>query len=127
MIADLQDVDFDAVPKTHAEAVRLLAAMHASGDDSIEVYEVPDPHERVVRLAEVSETFPEGGVDRPTSPEEYERVIPVYPFGPSDDFPFRSEVVQVRPEEWEALQAGRLRLTRPWDLASARLVVGGGS
>jgi hypothetical protein len=114
----------DAVPKTYEQAVEVLAAAHAAGPDQVEIYCVPDPQRRVIRLLEVSEAFPEGAVDRPVPlPQGMERVVPVFPMGPAKDFPFRSEIVQVTPAEWDQLRQGKLKLNRDWgDLNQAQRV-----
>jgi len=104
----------DEIPKTYADAVRVLAAAHAAGGDPIDIHSIPDPEGRVVRLIEVSDAFPEGGVERPVSPKGIERIVPVFPMGPAKDFPFRSEIVQVKPAEWKQLREGTLRLNRDW-------------
>ncbi|HZK80556.1 MAG TPA: hypothetical protein VFC46_05795, partial [Humisphaera sp.] len=104
----------DSVPKTYESAVRMLAAAHASGEVSVEIYYLPDPQQRVVRLIEVSDAFPEGGVERPVPTGGMERVVPVFPLGPAKDFPFRSEVAQVTRTEWEQLRQGNLKLNRDW-------------
>jgi len=113
----------DAVPKTYEHAVRALAAAHAAGPDQVDIYQLPDPQEHVVRLIEVSDAFPEGGVERPAPAGGMERVVPVFPMGPARDFPFRSEIVQVTPAEWEQLRQGKLKLNRDWgDLRQAQKV-----
>lgn len=111
----------DSVPNTYESAVCVLAAAHASGEASVEIYYLPDPERRVVRLIEVSDTFPEGGVERPAPPGRMERIVPVFPLGPSKDFPFRSEVAQITRAEWEQLRQGILKLNRDWgDLSRAK-------
>jgi len=113
----------DDVPKTYDRAVRVLAAAHASGPDQADIYSMPDPQGQVVRLIEVSEAFPEGGVDRPVPPNGVERVVPVFPMGRAKDFPFRSEIVQITPQEWVQLRQGKLKLNRDWgDLRSEQRV-----
>ena len=113
----------DTVPNTYERAVRVLAAAHASGPDQVEIFHLPDPQQRVVRLIEVSEAFPQGGVERPAPRGGMERVVPVFPMGPAKDFPFRSEIVQVTPAEWEELRQGNLKLNRTWgDLNLAQKV-----
>jgi hypothetical protein len=113
----------DAVPKTYESAVRVLAAAHAVGDVSVEIFHLPDPQQRVVRLIEVSDAFPEGGVERPAPPGGMERVVPVFPLGPAKDFPFRSEIAQITRSEWEQLRQGKLKLNRDWgDLNQAKRV-----
>ena len=116
----------DAVPKSYESAVRVLAAAHAAGQGSVEIYHVPDPQQHVVRLIEVSDAFPEGGVDRPTQPGGMERVVPVFPLGPAKDFPFRSEIAQITRAEWQQLRQGSLKLNRNWgDLNRAQRVDNG--
>lgn len=123
---DAKAAALDAVPKTYESAVRILADAHASGPDQVEIYYLRDLQKRIVRLIEVSETFPEGGVERPTPPGGTERVVPVFPMGPAKDFPFRSEIVQVTPAEWEELRQGKLKLNRNWgDLNLAQKIDNG--
>jgi len=123
---DKASAALDEVPKTYEDAVRVLAAAHATGVALIDIYYLPDPRELVVRLIEVSDTFPEGGVDRPVPPDGMERVVPVFPLGPSKDFPFRSEVAQITPAEWDQLLQGNLKLNRDWgDLKRAKKVAHG--
>jgi hypothetical protein len=113
----------DAVPKSYDCAVRVLAAAHACGLDQVEVYHLPDPQQGVVRLIEVSEAFPEGSIERPAPSGGMERVVPVFAMGPARDFPFRSEIVQITPAEWEGLRHGTLKLNRNWgDLNQAQKV-----
>jgi hypothetical protein len=121
--SDNASAALDAVPKTYDGAVQVLAAAHAAGADPVEIYSIPDPQQRIVRLIEVSAAFPEGGVERPAQPNGHERVVPVFPMGPAKDFPFRSEIVQVTPAEWEQLRQGKLKLNRNWgDLNGAKKV-----
>jgi hypothetical protein len=113
----------DTIPKTYGSAVRALAAAHGGGPDQVEIYSICDPREQVVRLIEVSEAFPEGGVERPAPPNGMERIVPVFPMGPAKDFPFRSEIAQVTPVEWNQLLQGKLKLNRDWgDLNRAQKV-----
>lgn len=113
----------DSIPKTYAHAVRTLAAAHAAGPDRVDIYSLPDPQQQIVRLIEVSEAFPEGGVERRTPSNGFERIVPVFPMGPARDFPFRSEIVQITPAEWDALRQGKLKLNREWgDLSLAQKV-----
>ena len=115
------------VPKTYDSAVQALSEAHAAGLADVEIYSMPDPHQQTVRLIEVSSTFPESGVERPAPPNGVERVVPVFPMGPAKDFPFRSEIVQVTPGEWDQLRQGKLKLNRNWgDLTHAQKVKHGG-
>ena len=116
----LDEINLEAVPRSYEEAVRLLAAWHDTGAADVEFYEIPDPEEKVVRLIEVGDEFPEGGVERVTPTGTWEPVVPVYSFGPSADFPFRSAIVQLRPADWRDVLTGRLPLSKPWDLDSRR-------
>ena len=112
----------DSVPKTYDDAVLILAAAHAA-DLQVDIYSLPDAEKKVVRLIEVSDSFVEGGVDRRTPTGGWERVVPVFPIGSTADFPFRSEIVQVTPAEWEQVRRGELKLNRDWgDLRSAEKV-----
>lgn len=104
----------DAIPKSYGQAIRVLAAAHATGPDEVQIYSVPDSQEQVVRLIEVSESFPESGVDRPAPANGVERIVPVFSMGRAKDFPFRSEIVQVTPAEWQQLRQGHLKLNRDW-------------
>jgi hypothetical protein len=55
-----------------------------------------------------------------------ERVVPVFPLGPAKDFPFRSEVAQITPAEWDQLLQGNLKINRDWgDLKRAKKVAHG--
>lgn len=113
----MSDVDLDEIPKTYADAVCTLARWHAESVDGVRIYSIPDVQKRVVRLAEVSDEFPRGVVERPSASGELEPVVPVFPLGPSSEFPYASGVVQVTSDEWAQLLAGELKLTKPWDLA----------
>jgi len=122
-IVDEASVSLDAVPANYDDAVRVLAAAHAAGMASVEIYHLVDAQQHVVRLIEVSDEFPEGGVERPAPPGGIERIVPVFPLGPAKDFPFRSEVAQITRREWEQLRQGKLKLNRDWgDLNRAQRV-----
>ena len=112
-----------SVSMDYDRAIRDLASAHAAGPDPVDIYFLPDPQGCIVRLIEVSDVFPEGGVERPAPPDGLERIVPVFPMGPANDFPFRSEVVQVTPAEWDRLRRGTLKLNRDWgDLNVAQRV-----
>jgi hypothetical protein len=120
----MSDHAIDAIPKTYEAAIHALAAAHA--DDDVEIYSVPDPQQQVVRLIEVCSTFPESGVQRQVPPNGMERIVPVFPMGAAKDFPFRSEIIQITPQEWEQLRQGKLKLNRNWgDLNQAQKVTNG--
>ena len=113
-------VDVDEAPATAERAKLVLAAAHAEGLGRVVFFEPAMPRDGVVRLLEVSDEFPEAAVPRAGAGG---LVVPVFPMGPSPDFPFRSEVAQVTPGEWSDLRAGHLRLGRDWgDLTLAREV-----
>ena len=101
----------DAVPATYADAVEHLACWHGEGQQiPIAIYAFDDPRGKTIRLVEVSDSFfPTGEV---------------YPlvFGRSGDFPFRSAVALLTPEEWALVQRGRLPLPDGWDLRTAKRV-----
>ena len=122
-------LDLDAVPKSYDEAIRLLAAWHATDDPDMRVWVIPDdepdPSRRQVRLVEVSNGFPESGATRPDGHAGTRNLIPVFPLGKSAEFPYQSRVAQVTPAEWDRLRRGELRLTQPWDLNRAREVAVG--
>ena len=97
--------NLEEIPKTYADAVRTLACWHAEGHDkALEVYSLPDPDGLVVRLIEVSEAFPETG-----------RITPVA-MGRSADFPFKSCVALVTPDEWTDVQRRVIPLPAGWSL-----------
>jgi hypothetical protein len=117
------------IPETYEEAVRLLAEAHVEGEEeSIRVFLIPDEDEKIVRIIEVSDIFPEAAVQRPVpgvpddAPEQLERIVPVFPMGPSRDYPYRSEVAMVTEQEWQQLHEHSLKLNRDWDLEQAQEV-----
>src|SRR5437763_1629927 len=82
------------IPSTYDDAVRALVRWHAGLRRSgLEIYSFPDPAGAVVRLVEISKDFPSSG-----------GVLPVT-FGPSAEFPFRSSVALLTPEEWHQVLA----------------------
>ncbi|MBY0313135.1 MAG: hypothetical protein K2W85_13780 [Phycisphaerales bacterium] len=95
-------------PKSYVDAVRELTVAHGEAlqpGDRIFIFD--DPAKREVRLLEVtSDTVPTG-------------VMPVA-FRPQPEFPFRSVIVQITPQEWQSIEQGRLALPEGWDLASKR-------
>src|ERR1041385_938967 len=99
------------IPKTYDEAVQTLARWHGEDNDAdVSIFSFPDPEEQVVRLIEVSREFPTAGDVRP------------FTFGRSIEFPFKSSVALVVPEEWEKLQSGQMSLPSGWDIGAARRV-----
>lgn len=93
----------DQVPKRYDDAVNLLASWHASGDEIMqEVWSFPDPDRDVVRLVEVSADFPTTGEAVPLS------------LGKSAEFPFKSSVILLTPDEWEKVQHGEIQLPEAW-------------
>jgi hypothetical protein len=101
----------DEIPATYDDAVRTLARWHAALESrNLEIFAFPDPGETVVRLIEISDEFPRTG-----------RVVPVS-FGRSAEFPFKSSVALVTPDEWQQILAGTLPLPDGWDLRSQQKV-----
>jgi hypothetical protein len=91
------------VPNTYDQAVRTLAAWHGEEQDPpVEIYHFPDPQGRTIRFVEVSYIFPSTG-----------KVAPVT-MGASVEFPFRSSVALVSPEEWKAVLDGTISLPEGW-------------
>jgi hypothetical protein len=120
----MTDHALDSIPKTYDAAVRALAAAH--GGANIAIYSMADPAQQVVRLIEVSADFPAAGVERPIPPDGKEWIVPVFPMGRARDFPFRSEIAQVTPAEWDKLRQGKLKLNRDWgDLNTAQRIENG--
>jgi hypothetical protein len=104
------------IPKTYQDAISVLAEDHLQVDPSIkEVWSFDDPAEAVVRFVEVSEA--------PELPSENGAVTAVV-FGPSPDFPYRSEIALLTREDWDRVHAGSLRLPHGWELSRARKVEG---
>ena len=103
--------DLEEIPKTYEEAGECLARWHAIGEHGPErIYAFPDPETQVVRLVEVSPSAPETGEITPVG------------FGRSPDFPFRSSVIVVTPNEWDQVRSGELKLPQDWALESMRQV-----
>jgi hypothetical protein len=101
----------NGVPRSYDEAVRTLASWHTEGlPGGALVFHFPDPQRQTIRLLEISGEFPVSGDTRP------------FAFGRSEEFPFRSAVIQVTPEEWADIQAGRMPLPPDWDLASGERI-----
>lgn len=102
------------VPESYRDAIAALADDHLQVDPSIkEIWSFDDPAETIVRLVEVS--------DAPELPSENGAVTTVA-FGPSPDFPFRSEIALLTREDWERVHSGSLRLPQGWELGRARRV-----
>jgi hypothetical protein len=97
----------EGVPASYQEAVETLARWHGEDEDPpVIIYSFDDPQEQTVRLLEVSEGFPTTG----------EAIT--WAFGQSPEFPYRSEVVMVTPEEWEQIKSGGFALPPQWDPTS---------
>ncbi len=94
--------------RTKADVARELAAAHSGCEDSVIrivrlTSEREDQDDEPIKLLEVNvETVPSG-------------VMPVY-FGPTDDVPFASVVVELTGSEYDALQADKLELPDNWEL-----------
>jgi hypothetical protein len=96
-------------PSTYEEAADLLARSHKAEQPSIRaIYLFPDPQKQEVRFIEVNP------VTAPTGEAM------VFSFGRAPDFPFRSAVGEVTPQEWEEIRAGRIPLPEGWDAKSAK-------
>lgn len=95
----------DQIPTTYDDAAKMLAGWHADGlGNGVTIYLFPDPTSVQVRLLEVTkDTIPSGSV------------IPIG-FGTSPDFPFRSAVAQVTPQEWDQILVGTIALPDGWNL-----------
>jgi len=104
-------ITVEDVVREYDDAVSTLAAWHAdmAGDDYA-AYSFDDPARRVVRLVEVSADFPAAG-----------QALAVG-FGASAEFPYRSEIVLLTPDEWEQVQRGELALPEGWCLADRKEV-----
>jgi hypothetical protein len=91
------------VPTTYEEAVETLARWHGEGDAlGLEAYSFADPERRVVRLLEISDAFVSVGEAWPVT------------FGESPEFDFKTSVVLVSREDYEALRTGRIALPEGW-------------
>jgi hypothetical protein len=88
------------------DAARELAAMHAREHpvDDLWVYWCDDRSGRTIRLVEVSSWY------LPV----HEGVVDTYRFGKTAEVLLPTEVALLAPEEWEAVQQGRLRLPKGW-------------
>lgn len=105
--------EVENIPGTHADAVRVLADSYgASGADDLMIFALEDYHDNTVRLIQVSDAFPDLGDIR------------VYRFGSSAEFPFRSAVALLRPEQWERIRSDDKNPELPanWSLTTARQV-----
>src|SRR5262245_57087012 len=104
----------EPVPGTYEEAARLLARWHAQAlSPDVVVYSFPDPSGQEVHLAEISADF----LGALVSPDG---VLQGFRFGRSEEFPFRSSTIQMTPQDWTAVQAGRLALPPGWRLDARR-------
>src|SRR4051794_5585556 len=101
----------EKIPARYEEAARTLARWHAGLDrPGLEIYSFPDPDKATVRLIEVSDEFPATGK------------VHLVTFGPSKEFPFRSSVALLTPEEWSQVLEGNLPLPAGWSLDHRRRV-----
>jgi hypothetical protein len=103
----------ESIPGTYADAVRILADSYgASGADDLVIFALEDQHDNTIRLIQLSDAFPDLGGIR------------VYRFRCSAEFPFRSAVAPVRPEQWERIRSGGKdpELPADWSLTTARQV-----
>jgi hypothetical protein len=101
----------EQIPQTYADAVKTLARWHGEGGPAdLRVFSFPDPTEQFVRLVEVSEEFMPTGTIRPLT------------LRASNLFPFKSSVALASPDEWVAVEAGRLALPAGWQLTEREQV-----
>lgn len=99
-----QTDETEGIPRTYADAVKILARWQCEGGPAdVRAFSFPDPAGQLVRLVEVSEEFmPTGGI-RPLT------------LRASRLFPFKSSVALASPDEWAAVEEGRLGLPGGWD------------
>jgi hypothetical protein len=98
--------DTYTVPRSHAEALDHLVRSHTDCPYILRVLALPDQGDGAVRLLEVTEAVP-------TTGEAF-----AFHLGPSADFPFALEIIQVTPEEWEQINAQPPAISLPdgWSL-----------
>jgi len=97
----------NGAPKNYDEAVERLAQEHMRLPESERpqaIYFFPDPAGQIVRLLEVTSLTPASG-----------EVMPI-PLAPSADFPFRSRIAEVTPDEWSRIESGQILMPEGWDL-----------
>ena len=88
-------------------AVRTLVDWHREGEQPPQrIFIFSDPDGQEVRLLEVTVLVPETGELYPIA------------FGATSELPYRTVVVQVTPDEWEAIEAGEIPLPEGWDMSS---------
>ena len=101
----------DDIPRTYDAAVRSLVESHADLDRSgMLIFSFPDLAGEVVRLLEISDIFPDAGR------------VAAFQWGRSADFPFKSIVAQITPQQWRRILTAELPLPDGWDLASRQQV-----
>jgi hypothetical protein len=99
------------IPKTYAQALQSLAESHGeAGADDLSIFAAEDAGDNIVRLIHVSEVFPDLGGVR------------VYRMGSSAEFPFRSAIALVRPDQWARIKSGTDVLPADWKIARAKQV-----
>lgn len=99
------------IPKTYEEAVVTLAQWGGeAGPDDLRTFAAENVGDEVVRIIHVSADFPNTVK------------IPVFTFGASEEFPFRSVVALARPEDWEEIRSGTGEKLLPpdWKLSHPR-------
>lgn len=119
---------------TYDEACRELADAHGSDQTlhDLRIYRVQDPSAQEVRFVEVSDGFPRntyvdlsrgnGNGNGIGGAATALNIVPVVRFGRSRDFPYRSAVALVTPEEYQLIQAGELIVGDSWDIGRAEMV-----
>lgn len=93
------------VPNKYEQAVRELARSHARElGNGVTIYALLDETGRDVQLLEVtSRTAPLGWVM-------------VVPFAASKEFPFRTRIAQITPDEWKRVRSGEMSLPEGWEV-----------
>ena len=99
------------ISSLHSETAHALAASrYETAPEDYKIYWFPDDREETIRFIEVDAgTIPTGDVM-------------IFRFGKTADFPYRNEIAQVTPHEWEMIQEGTIRLPFNWPVKSAQLI-----
>jgi hypothetical protein len=107
----IMTVDTDEIPKSYSDAVRLLTQWQGeSSPEGSKIFWFPDPQKHTVRLVVVSGDFLASGS------------VWTLPLGESNDFPFRSEVALLTPDEWRKVEKHKMPLPKGWRFSSRRQV-----
>ena len=91
-----------------AACFELAAMRYENAPPFYEIYWFPDAAEETIRFIDIdAETIPTG-----------EAMI--FAFGRSKGFPYRNEVAQVTPEEWEKIKSHEIPLPDGWLVEAAQ-------